>query len=120
MANGRGKAAIGGEGLLHQPQMSIQQQLRQRAMEEEAAKNQKKAEFRQWKQRPEKFRERHKKYLQERGREATKEHVEEPKSGKVHDINDQVQVVQKWWSQMQQEDLEELREKGQANATIRL
>ena len=46
--------------------------------------------------------------------------MEEHKSGKVHDINDQVQVVQKWWSQMQQEDLEELREKGQANATIRL
>lgn len=66
-------------------------------MEEEAAKNQKKAELWQ-KQRREKFRERTKKYLQERGRETTKEHVEEPKSGKVHDINDQVQVVQKWWS----------------------
>jgi len=31
-----------------------------------------------------------------------------------------VQVVQKWWAQMQREDVEEHKEKGQSNANIRL
>lgn len=109
--DGKGKAATAVAPPLPQFQTSANQQQMPKMTPEEMAKNQS-SERRQRKQAREKFRERHRKYLQERGREAMKEQVEEQKSGKVHDINDQVQVVQKWWSQMQQEDLEEQREKG--------
>lgn len=100
--------------------MNIQQQLqRQRAMDEEMAKNLKKIEEAHNKKKKEKFRERHKKFLEERGLEYKGEKPAEKKNKKVHDINDQVQVVQKWWEQMQKEDLEEQREKGFINAAIK-